>query len=355
MKCNLFTKTSPQRIYITGVGEKTYVTVSRNGTLKVDSASRDKAQIVAAVSDHIKRYLPDLPSSAATLFEALKGIPDVSVSDAPEEPMARVNNVVGSLKMENIRYKADTLERVHLSVDHREPEELKQRLAVLPLPNFSVETLPLGDIRAVCENTGAELIIERKTTADLRVSITKRDRRAHSQTERLHTYQQERAAEGVLVKVIWIVEGPAGIYGVLPNTNQMAGWVNYQCAISEQYIVESFSTEMTAYLTAKFIQGFFERELTIKIRIGGKEIRHTSDAPTSPSLLKDRGVTHAHDFQNFLMYMPGVSRKNVEAIAAKAQSLSGLVNLSEDELIELPGVGPKTAKTIRAFVTGNNI
>ncbi|APD92292.1 hypothetical protein BM525_20740 (plasmid) [Alteromonas mediterranea] len=356
MKCNLFTKTSPQRIYINGVGEKTYVTVSRSGTLKVDSASRDKAQIVAAVSEHIKKYLPDIPSSATTLFEALKGIPDVSVSDAPiQEPMARVNDVVGNLKMENIRYKADTLERVHLSVDHREPEELKQRLAVLPLPNFSVETLPLGDIRAVCENTGAELIIERKTTADLRVSITKSDRRAHSQTERLHTYQQERAAEGVLVKVIWIVEGPAGIYGVLPNTNQMAGWVNYQCAISEQYIVESFSTEMTAYLTAKFIQGFFERELTIKIRIGGKEIRHTSDAPTSPSLLKDRGVTHAHDFQNFLMYMPGVSRKNVEAIAAKAQNLSGLVNLSEEDLIELPGVGPKTAKTIRAFVTGNNI
>lgn len=356
MKCNLFTKTSPQRIYLNGIGEKTFVTVSRNGTLRVDSASPDKAQIITTVSEHIKKHLPQLPLSATTLFDVLKGIPEITMNNgATEAATPRVSEVVGSLKMENIRYKADTLDRVHLSVDHREPEELKERLGSLPLPKFSVETLPLGDIRAVCENTGAELIIERKTTADLRVSITKSDRRAHSQTERLHTYQQEKAAEGILVKVIWIIEGPAGVYGVLPNTNQMAGWVNYQCAISEQYIVESFSTEMTAYLAAKFIQGFFERELTIKIRIGGKEIGHSSDAPTSPSLLKDRGVTHAHDFQSFLMYMPGVSRKNAEAIAEKAKNLVGLVNLSEEELIALPGVGPKTAQTIKAFVTGNNI
>ena len=354
MKCNLFAKTSPQRVYLNGVGEKTYVTVNRAGVINVNTGSPDKGGIIKAVTQHIDNHLREIPTSAAKLCNALRLIPELDTQRDVASPEVGVSSsrIVGDLKMENISYKKATSNNVALAVDHPEPEELKDILSKLPLSSFSVDALPIGDIHAVCKETGSELIIERKTTADLRVSIVKNDRRAHSQVERLHAYQQEKAAEGLVVKVICIVEGPAGVYGVLPNTNQMAGWINYQCAISEQFLVESFTTEMTAYLVAKFIQGFFERELTIKIKIGGKEVRHESDAPTSPSLTKDRGVTRSHDFRNFLMYMPGVTRKNVDAIADHAKNLQGLAQMTTEELKSLPGVGQKTATTIREFVTG---
>lgn len=365
MKCSFFSKTRNPRIYLTGVGEKTYVELKPNGKISVSTSSTvDKKQIIEDVKKHLDTHLLMIPITPALLLSAMKALPELPGYQsgngfASFQPKPKVNDNVGArrikgpLTLESLPMKTSTSQNIRLSVDHREPELLKTLIGQLPIDSISVDALLIGDVHAVCKKTGAELIIERKSLPDFSVSIRSDEHRAHSQVERLYAYKKGKEAQGTPVKIIWIAEGEDGLYSVLPKTNQMAGWVSYQCAISDQYIVESFSMEHTAYLVGKFIQGFFERELFKKVRVGGKRI--DSKKPLKTESLNhaepaERGVSYAQNLRNFLIYIPGLNRKSADALVNAGLSLKDITALSVKDLQAINGIGKASAEKVFNFI-----
>jgi flagellar motor switch/type III secretory pathway protein FliN len=186
------------------------------------------------------------------------------------------------------------------------------------------------------------------------VSITGDEHRAHSQVERYYDYIQEQAAKGVCVKLIWIIEGENGVrslYNSLPLVQGVDGMINYWIAISDQYVATSFNLNHTAYLTAKLIQGFFERTLPnpVKLLNGSRIDRHhahsTNMAPEVDNT--DRGVTRGSEsLSSLLSYFPGVKSNVAKELASTGMSIKEILQMSESDLVKIKGISDKSARVI---------
>lgn len=261
-------------------------------------------------------------------------------------------------------FRPATRKNVKVIIDHREPQKLIALLASTGL-HVTVGQLAAGDILITNDEDSKNVtLIERKTTLDLRQAITGDSKRAHKQVEKYYDSMVASAREGVSLKVVWIYEGILnesgeyqGVYNSLDHIKQVDGWINYVTAIAGQYQLTSFSTEHTAYIVAKLIQGVSEKELfyPVKVEHAGRVDKSRSERNAMTGMFdkpirveeREHGVIRPDDgLRSILALMPGINRKVANALADTGRSLNEITAMSQEELRAINGIGEVTAKLI---------
>jgi ERCC4-type nuclease len=312
------------------------------------------------------KNLYDLESQlgAAGLIQEHTGFKKTTVTDysfrdlSPEELYEESRSLVaGKSTSGKCLFSASTMRNAVVAVDHREPDELFRLLGKSDL-NVIQKNLTEGDVLIQSQADDSRvMLIERKTVTDLYTGITSENRHCHDQAERYWTLANEAAKNGVFIQVVWIIEGEKkgarSLYNCLPQIQNMDGWVNYLTAVLGQHIVQTYSIEHTAYLIAKFIQGFIEQTLINPVRIGNLRVDRSGQARKEARYQligqtdTNHGVTKgSHGLKELLSVLPGINSKVAEGLANTGLSLAEIVNLDKDELKAVKGIGAKTADSI---------
>ncbi|MBN1399840.1 MAG: endonuclease [Anaerolineae bacterium] len=206
-----------------------------------------------------------------------------------------------------------------IRVDHRElasgvPERLKQ----FDWVRLEVEQLEFADYLL-----SAHLAVERKSAPDFAASIL--DRRLFTQSREL-CYAFER--------VIYLVEGP-DLYGVSRlHPNAIRGALSYLAVLAGVSVLRSESVEDSAILLATMARH-------AQHGLGYEVPYHAKRRSESPSL----------QMRYLAENLPGVGPRMAHLLLERFETLEALVTASEDELLKVHGIGPKTAAGIRALLT----
>ncbi len=149
--------------------------------------------------------------------------------------------------------------------------------------------------------------------------------------------------------------GKTQLDNALPEIRQVSGLVGYLDAINDQSVLQSYSIRHTAYLVLKFAQAFFEQKLanTVKtknpmVNRSGKA-RLEAKANSAPIAQRESSgvVRHtATDLASMLSYIPSVNTKVAQNLAATGKSFAEILQMPLSEIMEIEGVGKKTAEQI---------
>ena len=257
-------------------------------------------------------------------------------------------------------FKDSTRKKIFIGVDHREPDTLKRGLKSLDLQVFESQLVNGDIVVGSTDNPNRELIIERKTATDFYNGIVKNNHHAHEQSERYFSYTQEKAKEGVTVKVIWIIEaeGEGGrlLYNVLPQVKMMDGMVSYLAVINDQHIIQSYSTNHTVYLIAKLAQAFIEQALFYPVKVNNVRIDKTKkqrqeliNAATieGNSKASDHGVVIARNgLEQMLSVFPSIRGNVAKELTSTGKSFSEIASMSIADLESIKGIGRQSAERI---------
>ncbi len=267
------------------------------------------------------------------------------------------------LNVSSAPFKDATLDDAIVLVDHREPTELFNLLSSTGIKNVHSSSLPDGDILVTSHKDSSRvLLIERKTLTDLYNNITSDSKHAHEQAERYYRSMVQNANEGIQMQVIWIVEcekNSSGqvrtLYNVLTQIQNMDGWLNYVNVICGQQTIQTYNLNHTAYMIAKLIQGFIEQSLyyPVKVRNSRIDMSSTERKRLNKTMLNTnqeathKGVVSVSDgLKGILALMPGINTKIASELAKSGKSLAEITRMTEEELLEIKGIGNKTAKQI---------
>lgn len=220
------------------------------------------------------------------------------------------------------------------------------------------EVLPVGDIKITNINTQDEILIERKTALDLYSSVTSHNARGHNQAERMFNYQAAKAAEGIRVLTIWMIEasddGERSMYRAFPEIKHVDGWIGYLTGILGQHVLECYSKAHLVYLTVKLMQTFFEQELYYKV--DRHERKQNSAQERRASLLggiasnegadhgvkkKDPSVIH-----RVLSAIPSLRAAAVNDIIERGHTLSDVFDYTLEDWMKFDGIGKVLAAKI---------
>jgi ERCC4-type nuclease len=206
---------------------------------------------------------------------------------------------------------------VHVVIDHRETaSEVSHRLRQDPEVEVRVARLNVGDY--LVDGT---VMVERKTFDDFQVSIV--DGRLFSQANRL-----SHAAGAVA----FILEGSRSHRRVGLGRRQLQGALLVLSLVFGLPVLRSRGPDETVWLL-KAIARQSRRRLA-----KGLVSRHFNP--------RDTDARRIH----MLASCPGVGPERAHRLLAHFASLARVFAASEDELLMVPGVGPKTARTLREFV-----
>jgi ERCC4-type nuclease len=374
MKCSIYDKTATPRLYVNEFSddEKVYITLSPAGTVKITSQSNGLKEKVRKLleENNIETKKVQSLDGLLTQLKQIKTAPgkakEKSRSKSPNNnsyndlkntktPM-QLSDESASLDISTVGFLVSTMKNSYIKIDHREPKALQELMQQCKIEDVQVVTLPLGDILIGSKDGKKELLIERKTVSDLCQNIKSDDKHAHDQVERGYAYKQQKAKEGVAVKIIWIIEGEDEgsrmLYNILPAVQQVDGWIGYCLAISDQYMVSTFNVNHTAYMVAKMGQCYLERKLTNPVKtMAGVRI----DTAKQISLRKevsldedtDRGVVSARSgVSQMLSFFPSIPMNVAKELANTGKSIKQITAMSNKELLDIKGVGDKRASDI---------
>lgn len=368
MKFNFWSK--GKLFYLNGIGTKTSVGI-RYGNLAVSSTNKSieaplKSLIESKLSGSLsiaalEEVLTQLSDTQVKQELGLSGRPGRKVNiDDIDIPAMRETQTLSHkhplfshselLEPSTIKFKSrNTSENIQIIVDHREPDALVSALqeSCIPTDNIIVGTQDM-DIRVISMDSLDELIIERKTVADLNQSV--QSNHAHDQSERYYDYMLEKAEAGVHVRVLWIIEGDPSS-GTLPNQAlnglpQLDGWNNYMMMINDQFFHYTYCTRHTAYSIIKMAQGFFERTLAQRVSVG-----KTARIKSQRRETRDSGATRAGmNLKSQLMFLDGMTTNVADELSRLGKSFREILAMNVDELLEIKGVGDTRAnKLFNAF------
>jgi len=259
------------------------------------------------------------------------------------------------LDVSSAPFKLATIKNTIITVDTREPEELYNLLLGSKIESVGYGSLPLADIQIQDARTSDILLIERKVISDFHKSI--QNNHAHDQAERYYNATMAARAEGKRFKVIWIIEsqkeGQEGMYHSLPQIKMVDGMINYLDMITGQSVYQSFSLSHTAYLIAKFVQGYIEQELYYKLKTGSPLVNRSKKERLNfhdvSSNVTDHGVTRArNNLESMLVYLPSIRLNVARELATLGKSYKDIISMTVAELETIKGVGKKTALEIHS-------
>lgn len=364
MQVNLFTKCNPHRIYFNNIAEKTFIHIV-SGKLVVRS---EKESLVSVVHEHFLKNNIDISSigDINRVYEMIKSIPEIDGQKSKarrsfankydgltnNKDISDLWSETSEQDLSTIKFKASTIKNGYILVDHREPLSLQTMMYNCQIDSVDVAQLPLGDIVVGFKDQSCELIIERKRIKDANYGITNENHHAHDQIERYYQYVQEKAEQGIHVKVIWIFENEdeRTLYNSLNLAKQVDGWVNLSIAISDQYIATSFNLVHTAYLVTKFAQGFLERKLTYPVKVNGQRIDKEKPHKLRKAIVvdkEDRGILRASaSIAATLALMPGIPTNIAKELASTNMSINQITSMTFEQIKAIKGVGDKRANEI---------
>lgn len=200
-----------------------------------------------------------------------------------------------------------------LIVDDREPAEMVDLLRAVTNLKVEIASLETGDYLVP-----GKLVIERKTAADLVTSVIDESKRLFSQTDRV-------ASSGM--RGVLLLEGD-----IYRQTNMklpaIAGTLSYLAVIQGISVMETMSLKHSAYMIVKMVRHAVEGL--------GYELQLRGSGP------KDPAKAAAFVIEG----IPGVSATTAKTLLAAFGSVAGLANANYEELLAVPGVGPKRAEQI---------
>lgn len=353
------------RFYLNGLGVKTSVGVSRGGkSLNVtseDHAIRQKlldlltGEIKGDFSvEALERLLLSLSDSSVkrTLGLSPARPRGGNVIDFPQQFGGRhvLFDQAEDLEPRTIKFSSkQILNDIQIFVDHREPDSLVGILRESRIPSGNIVTCsqPM-DVRVLSKSSPDELIIERKTVADFNQSVM--SNHAHKQSEAYYDHMLQQSNGGAHVRVLWLIEGNPKT-GVLPNQAlnglpQLEGWWNYAMMINDQHFNYTYGIRHSAYSIVKMAQGFFERTLQAPVSVGKtariKRQRRESGAGQISSGASRPGM----DLKSQLLFLDGMSSNVAEELSHLGKSFREILAMSEEELLEVKGVGTKRSGRI---------
>ncbi|PZR90867.1 MAG: hypothetical protein DI537_17475 [Stutzerimonas stutzeri] len=205
-------------------------------------------------------------------------------------------------------------EPVTLLVDHREPGEMKLKLA--SIKNLLVEeaALEVGDY-VVAD----KLIIERKTVTDFITSLTEDGKRLFKQADAM--------SHSGLTSVL-ILEGD--IYAQRRTTlPSITGTLSYLAVIQRIAIVPTLSLHHSAYMIAKLVR---HRIWGLGYDLGLRGAAPMDNPPDAA--------------QFFIEGLPGVSALTAKRLLSHFGSARAVASASEEDLQAVWGIGPTRARGI---------
>lgn len=254
-------------------------------------------------------------------------------------------------------FKVSTQKNVSVKVSSNEPVELLELLRGSKLLNVESAHLDVADVVVTNIKTGDTLFVERKTIQDMYQSVMV-GAHSHDQSERMFDAVQKLKAEGKRARAIWIVEAQKGgkhlLDNALPDIKNVSGLVNYFDMVNDQSVHQSYGMEHTAYLIAKYTQGFTELRIPYpvatsnpKVNRSGKE-RLAAKTVDAVRVSGEAGVTRhtATDIISMLSNLPSVSTRVAKNLANLGKSFTMVTRMSTEELEAIDGVGKKTAQKI---------
>lgn len=288
----------------------------------------------------------------------LTPIPEPIGGHAKNHYHATLQKQVKSIAKINV----STLKNTTILIDHREPDAILHALKEGGFNAFKT-ALPDGDFFVLDDASSPEMaqrafLVERKTVSDLRQGIISEDKHCHDQAERYEDLRQAWAKEGRELKVFWFVEsekeGSLTLYNALDKTEQMDGWVSYLMSILNQPVVQTYSTNHTAYLLAKFTQGFVQQALPFPVKIGTRRVdkakKDRINAKQSISFTTSSGERNAirsdDGVRGMLINLPHINTRVAKVLADTGMSFKEIVSLDVSQLASFEGIGQVSAERI---------
>ncbi len=215
--------------------------------------------------------------------------------------------------MVNLSYCQKKENPVHVVVDDRERqsgviEAFEQRTC-----NLEIRRLPLGDYLA-----DEDLLVERKTVTDFAISII--DGRLFRQASRMASNE---------LRTCFILEGDLGDLDRLDITSRsFQGAVITVNLVFDQPVLRSQSPEETAWLV-----------LTAARQLARREVRRP------PRYLpKTKGLKQIRS--HMLQAVPGIGPDKAVSILDRLGDIRTVANAAAEDLVTVPGIGPKMAQRI---------
>ncbi len=207
---------------------------------------------------------------------------------------------------------------VLIRVDHREVVSgVPDRLATLNHVTLRIEQLALADYVL-----SPRLAVERKSAGDFVASIL--DKRLFSQVEQLkRTYSQ----------VIYLLEGESLYNAGNLHPNAIRGALSYLAVLQQVSLLRSENPEDSALLLATMAR--HEQH-----GLGYDLSLHPKRRTDSPQL----------QMRYLVEDMPGIGAKTAQALLEHFHTLRALFAATEQQLRQVPGIGPKRAQQIYALL-----
>ena len=260
-----------------------------------------------------------------------------------------------SIDMKTIKLKEVTKNNVSITFDHLLPIEFKNLLKDVGI-HVKYEPINCGDIQIVNNLDPTKVIlIRRKPISEGLMNKQDPAEHAHAQAEIYQRKKLEYARNGISLQIIWIFEADSTngntqhLFNMLPTLNQTSNFIQFLSTSCNQQVIESLGMFHTAYFLAKIAQGLCEQELYYPVNVLPQS-SYTEKEVFVESFSEEQKhyaiVQAKDDLAALLINMPGINKKIAKELAYTGKSLAQITALTQAELEQVDGIGPKSAAVI---------
>ena len=217
---------------------------------------------------------------------------------------------------------------MRMLIDHRErAPELEAELIRLGVRVHRAPLL-LADYRI-----GNHLLIERKTLADLRVSL--RDGRLFDQAQRLYHWRNSEPGH----RVALLLEGPVRHPGI---------------QVWERRLIQGAMLKLSLFWDLPVFRAFCQEESARLMLYAARQYLRQAWVPQSGGNRSGNPSASPHSKyrvqQRLLQSLPGIGWRRAEVLLKHFGTIKGIVNAEESELASVEGIGTQLAQRIKSMV-----
>lgn len=316
------------RIYVNGLPSKVYLQKGRGGcALRAEPPHPPIEELhERVVEDLVERGVPE--DVARNLEWAAVEAECGPRRGAPRSNGSGAARLSGRLSERLVNHGMDVTtipveEAFRIIVDHREPQLVCDELRRHPMATVEVASLEIGDF--IIEANGRTVVVERKSVRDFQGSV---------QGGHIFDQAQRIASLGDEVIGVLLIEGETlGEADLTMLPQAMTGAITCLSLVQGLAVLQTLDAVHTAWALVK---------LAHHCTGLGYELHVHKSKPKQ--LLDARSYV--------LQSLPGVSGEMAKRLLEHFGSVQAVMAAEIDELLEVRGLGPKTATRIREVLAG---